>query len=149
MKDSHISTQELWAKLFRAETAGRFFAENNAALELPAFSEYVTELCRAKGKKPAHVLNRCSIDSSYGHRLFAGGRNPSRDTVLQLAFGLELDADEAQQLLKVARAAPLHPRVKRDAVIAFCLHRQMSLFEAQQLLSENGLPILGGKKHGE
>lgn len=148
-KSACISTQELWAKLFRTASLDRYLSESGAGVELPAFSTYLTGLCRAKGEKPAHILNRCNIESSYGHRLFSGGRKPSRDTVLQLAFGLELDAEETQQLLKVARAAPLHPRVKRDAVIAFCLHRNLPLVEAQQLLSENGLPILGGKKHGE
>ena len=87
-------------------------------------------------------------NSSYGHRLFAGGRNPSRDTVLQLAFGFELDPEGAQELLKIARAAQLHPKVKRDAVIAFCLHRGQSLIEAQQALMDHGLPILGGARNG-
>ena len=148
-KSTSITTQELWAKLFRSSSAERFLADSGEALELPAFSDYITELCKAKGEKPERVLKRGDIESSYGHRLFAGGRNPSRDTVLQLAFGLELDADAAQQLLKVARAAPLHPRVKRDAVIAFCLHHHRPIIEAQQLLSENNIQILGGNRHGE
>lgn len=148
-KSTSMTTQELWAKLFRAASAERFLAESAETAELPVFSEYITKLCGAKGEKPERVLKRGNLESSYGHRLFAGGRNPSRDTVLQLAFGLELDTDAAQQLLKVARAAPLHPRVKRDAVIAFCLHHRMSMIEAQQILAENGLPILGGGKRGE
>ena len=92
------------------------------------------------------MIKRSDLESSYGHRLFSGTRNPSRDTVLQLAFGLELDADGAQQLLKVARATALHPRVKRDAVIAYCLHHHKSLPQTQQLLLDNSLPLLGGKR---
>ena len=148
-KSTSMNTQELWAKLFRSSSAERFLTDSGEAMELPAFSDYITELCNAKGEKPERVLKRGNIESSYGHRLFAGGRNPSRDTVLQLAFGLELDTDAAQQLLKVARAAPLHPRVKRDAVIAFCLYHHTSMIETQQILAENALPILGGGKRGE
>ena len=80
------STQELWARLFRAATADCFLAENGSAAELPAFSDYITEICEAKGEKPERVIKRGDIESSYGHRLFAGGRSPSRDTVLKLAF---------------------------------------------------------------
>ena len=65
--------------------------------------------------------------------------------MLQLAFGLELDSDETQQLLKVARATALHPRVKRDAVIAYCLYHHMSFMDVQELLFENSMPIIGSK----
>lgn len=148
-KSTSISTGELWARLFKSPSVDGFLAESSGACELPSFSDYITELCKAKGEKPERVIKRGNIETSYGHRLFSGGRNPSRDTVLQLAFGFELNADEAQQLLKVAHAAPLHPRVKRDAVIAFCLHHHTSMIETQVILAENGLPILGGGKRGE
>ena len=149
MKDKSldVSTQDLWARLFQAPSVDGFFAEHDSNLELPAFSDYITELCKAKGEKPERVIKRGNIETSYGHRLFAGGRNPSRDTVLQLAFGLELNTDGTQQLLKVAHMAPLHPKVKRDAVIAFCLHHHSPLTEAQQTLHDNHLPLIGGTKN--
>ncbi|MDO4890239.1 MAG: helix-turn-helix transcriptional regulator [Coriobacteriaceae bacterium] len=93
------------------------------------------------------VITRSGIERSYGHRLFNGTRNPSRDTVLQIAFGFGLDCDGAQQLLKVAGMSPLHPKVKRDAVVAYCLHNGRSLMDAQELLYEYALPLLGGAKH--
>ena len=133
-------------RLFKSPSVDGFFADNDSALELPAFSEYITELCKAKGEKPERVIKRGNIETSYGHRLFAGGRNPSRDTVLQLAFGLELNTDATQQLLKVAHMAPLHPKVKRDAVIAYFLYHHCPLTEAQQALHDNHLPLIGGAK---
>jgi hypothetical protein len=146
-KSTDISTRELWARLFHAPSAGDYLTDSDP-YELPDFSAYITELCTGRGEKPERILKRADIESSYGHRLFSGARRPSRDTVLQLAFGLGLDADGAQQLLKVARAAALHPKVKRDAVLAWCLHRHAPLTEAQQILLDNGLPILGSAKNG-
>ena len=140
-----VSTQELWTRLFQASSADAFLDENGSVCELPAFSRYITELCAAKGEKPERVIRRGNLDSSYGHRLFSGNRAPSRDTVLQLAFGFGMNADEAQQLLKVAHAAPLHPKVKRDAVIAFCLYHRQTLEDAQLALFRHDLPLLGGK----
>lgn len=64
--------------------------------------------------------------------------------MLQLAFGLELDADGAQRLLTVARMSVLHPKVKRDAVIAHCLQNRVSIVKTQQTLSELALPLIRG-----
>ena len=147
-KAAAISTQELWTRLFQAPSADVFLDENGGVCELPAFSCYITELCAARGEKPERVIRRGNLDSSYGHRVFSGARTPSRDTVLQLAFGFGMNADEAQQLLKVAHAAPLHPKVKRDAVIAFCLYHRQSLEDAQLALYSHALPLLGGKYVG-
>ena len=141
-----VTTLELWARLFQAPTIDRFLAENDDALHMPVFSEYITDLCTSRGEKPEQVIKRSGIERSFGHRLFTGARNPSRDTVLQLAFGFELSTDQTQQLLKIAQATLLHPKVKRDAVIAYCLHNGKPLIEAQRVLHEMGLPLMGNRK---
>ena len=143
---AQITTGELWARLFAAPKVERYLDENSVSCERPSFAEYITQLANGRNEKPERIINRSGIERSFGHRLFSGTRNPSRDTVLQLAFGFELDADGAQDLLKIAQMTPLHPKVKRDAVIAFCLHHQKTLIEAQCILHDNALPILGGSK---
>ena len=124
-----ISTSELWARLFKAPSIGAYLDDHSGA-ELPAFSDYIAQLAEERGDKRETVVARSGIERSFGHRLFNGTRSPSRDTVLQLAFGLVLDADGAQQLLKVAGMSALHPKVKRDAVVAYCLHNGMSLISS-------------------
>ena len=150
MKDKarEVSTRELWARLFQAPSVDLFLSGGGGDCPLPSFSEYITQLCEDRGVRPEAVVRRGDIERSFGHRLFSGARNPSRDTVLQLAFGFGLTADETQQLLKVARATPLHPKVKRDAVIAYCLHGRRSLVDAQECLEKYGLPLIGGKRNG-
>ncbi|MBQ9001102.1 MAG: hypothetical protein IJ087_04535 [Eggerthellaceae bacterium] len=143
---SGITTQELWARLFKAPSIGSFLDEHSGE-ELPAFCDYIARLADEADEKRETVITRAGIERSYGHRLFNGTRNPSRDTVLQFAFGLGLDCDGAQQLCKVAGMSPLHPKVKRDAVVAYCLHNGLTLMEAQELLYESNLPLLGGAKH--
>ena len=142
------STTEMWRRLFQTPSVDTFLEREKDGFTLPAFSDYITALCQSKGEKPERVIKRANLENSFGHRLFSGMRRPSRDTVLQLAFGLELNSDETQQLLKVAREAALHPKVKRDAIIAYGLHRRLSLQETQQLLVENSLPVMGGTKNG-
>lgn len=142
-----ISTMELWAKLFQAPTVNLYLTENDSSINQISFSEYITNLCNSRGEKAEKILKRSNIESSFGHRLFSGKRNPSRDTVLQLAFGFQMSVDEAQQLLKISRHTPLHPKVKRDAVIAFFLHNSQNLDELQTALYENMLPLLGGNRY--
>ena len=144
---SGISTRELWARLFKAPSISGYLEEHSGAT-LPSFSDYISQLCEERGCASETVIKLAGIDRSFGYRLFSGTRNPSRDTVLQLAFGFGLSCDETQQLLKVAQASPLHPKVKRDAVVAYCLHNGSSLMDAQQVLYENDLPLLGGAKRG-
>ncbi|MBR2761764.1 MAG: hypothetical protein IKE16_10145 [Solobacterium sp.] len=144
-----LSTLELWAKLFKSSSLDQYLSDRNEIPELPVFSDYIKALAEEKGEKPETVIGRGGIESSFGHKLFSGTRKPSRDTVLQLAFGFAMDADETQKLLKVARATALHPRVKRDAVIAYCLQFHKSFMETQQLLYENHLPLIGGNHNGK
>lgn len=145
--DTQMTTNELWMRLFEAPSIDYYLVANGDACAMPTLSEYLSALCAERGEEPGQVVKRGGIERSYGNRLFSGMRNPSRDTVLQLAFGFSLSTDEAQQLLKVARVAPLHPKIKRDAVIAYCLHRGLSFMDAQQALYDTGLPLLGGR-HG-
>ena len=121
VKSKKISTSELWAKLFRSASVERYLAGSVDMQELPLFSEYISMLAEERNEKAEAVIRRGEIESSFGHKLFSGTRNPSRDTVLQLAFGFELNADETQQLLKVARATALHP--PSSACEKRCCHR--------------------------
>ena len=80
---------------------------------------------------------------TYGHQLFSGKRKPSRDKVIQFAFGFGLDVEETQQLLKIAQKPSLYPKLKRDAAIIYCLSRNIEIAEVQNVLTGFELPILG------
>ena len=110
----------------------------------PVFSEYISKLCEIKNIKPSEAIRNADIERTYGSQLFRGIRKPSRDKVIQLCFGFGLTADEAQELLKAAEKNALYPKIKRDAVILFCLARQMRIYKVQDILAELELPILGG-----
>lgn len=148
-KTDRFSTEEMWTKLFASPNVTGYLSRSSRSAELPAFSEYIGKLREEMGVKPEKVLKLAQIEPSYGYKLFSGARNPSRETVLQLAFGFSMDLEKAQQLLKVARFAPLHPKIKRDAVIAYCLYHKQSIEETQAALQKAGLPLLGGeRRHG-
>lgn len=138
-----ISTTLLCENLFQADSLEQFLLTNTDKLQIPPFDVYITELCRKRGEVPERVINRANIESSFGHQIFSGRRKPSRDTVLQLAFGLEADVELTQRLLKYAQKSQLYPRVKRDAAILYCLHHHFSLLSTQTVLHDLELPLIG------
>lgn len=144
MPDSGMDTTALFDNLFRSNSLEAFMQNNADEFCIPPFHEYITQLCKKRGEVPERVISRGNIESSFGHQIFNGRRNPSRDTVIQLAFGLEADVALTQTLLKYAARNPLYPKVKRDAAILYCLHNRRSLLETQTILHNLNLPLIGG-----
>jgi len=140
------STTSFLNSLLKASDLEQFIKSNADEMQMPPFCEYITQLCKKRGEVPEHIIKRANIERSYGHQIFRGSRNPSRDTVLQLAFGFEANVDEAQELLKHAGKNALYPRVKRDAALIYCLHGRFTIVETQRVLQEMGLPLLGTGK---
>lgn len=113
-------------------------------MKLRPFNETITELCKKQGEVPEHIIRRANLERSYGHQLFRGSRRPSRDTVLQLAFGFNADVEKTQELLRIAGMSTLYPKIKRDAAIIYCLHNRFTIMETQRVLHEMELPLIGG-----
>lgn len=139
-------TSALLKNLFKTSDINNFLEENSDFIGTLSFSGYITELCRQKQEVPERIIKRANIERSFGHQLFKGTKKPSRDTVLQLAFGFEADVKTAQELLKYAGMSALYPQVKRDTVIIYCLHNSFTIVETQNVLNDLNLPLIGGKK---
>ena len=138
-----LNTEELLRLLFMESSLDSLLQRSESSVRTPAFSEYICALCDARGETHERVIKRANIEKSFGHQVFGGRRNPSRDTVLRLAFGFELDYEGAQKLLKAARKSLLYPRVKRDLIVIYCLHHHCSVVECEILLEQYRLPLLG------
>ena len=150
MEDSQkLSTEELLRLLFMESSLESLLSRSESSVRTVAFPAYISALCDERGETHERVIKRANIEKSYGHQVFAGRRNPSRDTVLRLAFGLELDYEGAQKLLKAARKSLLYPRVKRDLIVVYCLHHHYSVIECEILLERYQLPLLGEGNRNE
>ena len=141
----NLSTRELERRLFAAPDFALFLEENAGGMVTPQVCYRLAELCRERGLRPVEVIRRANLDRTYGHQLFNGTRKPSRDKLLQLAFGLALSVDETQELLKTAQKSALYPKILRDAAIMRCLHDGKEIGDAQELLSRLGLTLIGGE----
>lgn len=139
-----VTTGILLKRLLRTSSFDRFMRQYANTMQTPALCDYLVELCRARGEPHERVIRRAGLDRVYGHQIFCGMKQPSRDKVIQLAIGFSMNVEEAQNLLRVARQSPLYPRVARDAAILYCLHHQLDFEDTQLLLEANAMPVLGG-----
>lgn len=146
-EEKRLSTEALMHLLMKDRSLHSFLSSNADELVQPEFHVYLSRLRSEKGESAEKIIRRGQIEKSYGHQLFKGTRRPSRDTCLQLAFGFEMGVEQTQRLLRVAGKSTLYPRVMRDAAIIYSLHNGISLSDAQIILADLGLPIIGGGKH--
>ena len=138
-------TSALLRRLFNTTDLEKFIERNADEMEIPAFHAYITNICKTTGQVPEQVIKQAGIERTYGHQLFNGTRKPSRDKVIQLAFGFKLDLDDTQKLLQIAQKSPLYPKIKRDAAILFCINHHKNFSETQSVLYTLGLTLLGGE----
>ena len=143
MQSGRLSTSSLLQRLFKTNHIGRFIKHFDDQLEYVPFSAYISKLCADRGASPAQIIRKSGIERTFGHQLFSGKRTPSRDKVIQIAFGFGMNYDETQELLKISRKSLLYPKVKRDAVVIYALTRGLGVMEVQATLDELSLPLLG------
>ncbi len=143
MANKNITTSAILGNLFKAVNISRFIKRNREHMNQVPFHEHISRLCKERDTVPERVILKSGIVRTYGHQFFTGSRKPSRDKVIQLAFGFEMTYEEAQELLKVARKSPLYPKIERDAALIYALEKRLTVVETQAMLKELNLPVLG------
>jgi hypothetical protein len=147
MSGKKIPTSSLLERLFKTSSISRFINRYNAkSTGAVEFHKYIEALCAEKNILPKAAIKKADIERNYGQQLFKGIRKPSRDKVIQLAFGLELNYEETQKLLTVARKSILYPKIERDAVIIYALKHDYKIQSVQSTLFELSIPLLGDER---
>lgn len=136
MSKENLTTDLLVNKLLESENIDAFINQHKENLKSLDFCHYLYILAENKSLKISEVLKNSQLSESYGYQLFNGHRLPSRDKVLQLIFGLGLDINEANKLLKVAGKSELYVRDQRDAIILFAINKKWNLNDTEMLLME-------------
>lgn len=130
------STQELLEVLTKSKSIQNYIDENDESFSDCTLSEYVNTLALKKNLSKSEVVRGSNLSTVYAYKIFSGERAPKRDKLLALAFGLKLDLDETQRMLKIGGAGALYPRIKRDSVIIFAIKEGLSLIDCNELLYE-------------
>lgn len=138
-----VNTNTLMSRIIRGKNFRKFIENNDVEFEEYSISEYLDALCKEYDMVPGQVIKKAQIDRTYGHQIFNGTRNPSRDKLIQIAIGFGLSLEETQRLLKVSGKSMLYAKIKRDAVCIYAISHNIGVMELQEMLSSVNMPMLG------
>ncbi|MBS7526925.1 XRE family transcriptional regulator [Fusibacter paucivorans] len=136
------STGELTNAIIQTTDIKGYISDNDKEFIHKPFHTILMDIIVEKDLDNKDVIEKSSLNRVYFYHLLSGKRKPSRNKVIQLAFGLGLDLDETQQLLKISRMKELYSKLKRDAIIIYAISNKMSLVEAEILLEEEDAEII-------
>ena len=136
------STAETKDRLKNASSFGDFLKRNRENMLEVDLSKYLMELLAQKGLKRAQVVEDSGVDKAFVYQIFNGSKRPSRDKLIAITFGMRLNEEETQRVLKIAGHSELYPRVPRDALSLFSIQRGMDIWQTDDALDKNGFPTL-------
>ena len=107
------------------------------------FSEFLLDLLRERNGKDSEVYKRAEISKQLFSKIVSNkDYQPTKDTAIQLAIGLQLDLNQTQKLLEKAGYA-LTRSSKADLVVQYYIGKKIySVTFINEALSDCGLPLL-------
>lgn len=127
-------TSDLQDSMMKHANLDQFLAENRENFQTSTVPELLLQMIEMKGISKAVLAKQAGMSEVYLHQVFAGRRNPSRNRILCICFGLNATLEETQELLKRCNLAQLYSREKRDAIVIYGLLHGLSLFEVNDKL---------------
>ena len=126
-------TEELLNKIRETTDIEHFMEENESNFMRETVPEYLDRLVAEKRLKISEVAER-SGQGDYVYKVFQGTRKASRDILLAIAFGMQLNLEETQVLLRTAGTAQLDPRSRRDSVVIYGLCKKLRITDVCDIL---------------
>lgn len=132
------NTDDLRQELMSSPNLDEFLSDNEKNFSNESIPEILNSLLFEKNISKATLAKQSGISEVYLHQIFARRRNPSRNRLLCLCYGLNASLDETQELLKLCGVAQLYSANRRDAILIFGIVHSISLFEINdKLFSED------------
>lgn len=137
-KQQKLDTGELLSLLHDSSSFNDVLDTYSVNMDNPTLNGYLLKLLNEHDCTPAKAIEKTNLSKSFVYQILNGTRVPRRDILLRISFAAGLNMDETQRLLTISHRGLLYPRIRRDAAIIFCLQKQSSLEQANDLLEEIG-----------
>lgn len=128
------STNNLQNELMATSNLSRFLSENQESFDNEDLAAKLQSIFQSKDISKAALAKNSGMSEVYLYQIFSGGRNPSRNRIICLCFGLQTTLEEAQELLKCSGNAQLYVKDRRDAIIIYGLLHELTLAEVNDRL---------------
>ena len=107
-----------------------------------SFEKHLQQLINKKNLKNSDVYAAANISKQYFSKLLKGQVKPSKEKVLALAVGLQLNMDEAVDFLRLAGYA-LSPVSQTDVIVEYFIrHQEYNVMKIDIVLFDYGLDPL-------
>lgn len=100
------NTDDLRQELMSSPNLDEFLSDNEKNFSNESIPEILNSLLSEKNISKATLAKQSGISEVYLHQIFAGRRNPSRNRLLCLCYGLNASLDETQETFKTLRRCP-------------------------------------------
>ncbi len=133
------NTTELLHELEEAKTTKEFhdfLKLNGSEMHRASFGDIVLRLCASYEMTASSLQLQIAISKSQFYNLLNGTRNPSKESVFKIAFGLYITQNELNELLQAAGYQALDPKNREDAIIIFGLENKKEVGLIDELLRE-------------
>ncbi|MCD7948872.1 MAG: hypothetical protein LUG12_01245 [Erysipelotrichaceae bacterium] len=104
--------------------------------------DYLNMLLETHHTTKAKVIQKSTLDRTYGYQIFDGTKHPSQNKILMLALAFSLDLHDTNVLLTLSKNQNLYPKLKRDALIIFAINHHYDVLKTNELLDEYKYDIL-------
>lgn len=141
-KDKKVATEVLVNALESIDSYDQFLDQNKENLGIDPFKVALRKMMGVCMLDISEIIDRAQVDRTYGYQLFNGTRKPSRDKIIQLCLGMELNLKESNYLLKCAQKSPLYAKSERDSAIIYGISHAMTVDQVNELLAQYGLQLL-------
>lgn len=141
MAEEHL-TEELLERL-RASARPEAYLDEGLTIDRK-LSDYLYELLAERGLKRSGVIRASGLNGTFVYDAFKGKTRLGRDKAIMLALGIGCNLRETQRLLRLDGVSELWPKVRRDAIIIWCIEHGYSRAETDDELYSLGVKTLLG-----
>ena len=136
------TTSDLLKSLKSSPSVDRYLKENQNELFFDSAADLIEYYLITKKLKKAEVIERSHMDRTYAYQIMKGTKlNPGRDKLIMLCYGLTLNVEETNRVLKMSGYPELYPRNLRDVVIIRGIIERKSILDVDIKLYEMGLEL--------
>ena len=99
-------------------------------------NEHIKELMKSRQINSSELIRRSRIERTYCYQILNGRKKPGRDKLISIALALNLELNETQRLLEIAKEGVLYVKSKRDSILIFAINQKMSVLDTNFLLTQ-------------
>jgi len=138
-----LETEKVLSKLSGTQSITEFLEESKDSFDLLTIGEYIQLEIENRNVTKAKVIKQSGINKRFFYDILSAKKMPNRRYIIRIFLALGLDLPDVQWYLKACDYSQLYAKNKRDAIIIYCINKNLAVSECNKMLNNVGLENLG------